>query len=246
MYFLVHRSVLIQRFQVQNYVLGPIFTLPLIPAVLWDFPHRRPRLWNLQLVIVGWGWPTGSIIDMKSCGYYTTQQHCGERDFQSSLLFAVALPTIALFALGQKRLYSAAGGLCWLVITVSTIVPVRHAYLRNVTNVLLFTAFLSFTHFKREVADRRMYTLRAELKVQFRAKQRAQISERKSNDSKRRFTSYIFHEVRVPLNTALLAVQNMEGSQPSLDQDGEEEFAALRGSLAMMSTVSSSSPPPRR
>ena len=44
--------------------------------------------------------------------------------------------------------------------------------------------------------------MRAELKVQYRAKQRAQINERKTMDAKKRFSSYIFHEVRVPLNTA--------------------------------------------
>jgi osomolarity two-component system sensor histidine kinase SLN1 len=47
-----------------------------------------------------------------------------------------------------------------------------------------------------------MYTLREQLKVQFRATQKAQVNERKASDSKRRLTSYVFHEVRVPLNTA--------------------------------------------
>jgi osomolarity two-component system sensor histidine kinase SLN1 len=32
--------------------------------------------------------------------------------------------------------------------------------------------------------------------------QKAQINERKAAESKRRLTSYVFHEVRVPLNTA--------------------------------------------
>lgn len=88
-----------------------------------------------------------------------------------------------------------------------------------VVNIILFQGFVLYTHYRREVADRRMYLMRAELKgrqartplrkpltrsfsVQFRAKQKAQINERKTMDSKRRFSSYIFHEVRVPLNTA--------------------------------------------
>lgn len=57
-------------------------------------------------------------------------------------------------------------------------------------------------------------------------------------DSKRRFSSYIFHEVRVPLNTALLAVQNIEGANGF--SDGSElgvEYTALQGSLSMMSQV---------
>ena len=50
--------------------------------------------------------------------------------------------------------------------------------------------------------ERRLYSLRDQLKVQFRATQKAQVNERKASDSKRRLTSYVFHEVRVPLNTA--------------------------------------------
>lgn len=47
-------------------------------------------------------------------------------------------------------------------------------------NVIIFHGFIIFTHYMREMSDRRMYTMRAELKTQFKAKQRAQISERKT------------------------------------------------------------------
>jgi osomolarity two-component system, sensor histidine kinase SLN1 len=85
-------------------------------------------------------------------------------------------------------------------------------------------------------AERRLYTLRDQLKIQFRATQKAQVNERKAADSKRRLTSYVFHEVRVPLNTALLAVQNMEASG-AVAKTQEIEFKALEGSLSMMSKV---------
>jgi osomolarity two-component system, sensor histidine kinase SLN1 len=62
------------------------------------------------------------------------------------------------------------------------------------------------------------------------------VNERKAADSKRRLTSYVFHEVRVPLNTALLAVQNMEASG-TVAKAQEIEFKALEGSLNMMSKV---------
>ncbi|THG98473.1 hypothetical protein EW026_g3718 [Hermanssonia centrifuga] len=85
-------------------------------------------------------------------------------------------------------------------------------------------------------AERRLYNLRDQLKIQFRATQKAQVNERKASDSKRRLTSYVFHEVRVPLNTALLAVQNMEASG-TVAKAQEIEFKALEGSLSMMSKV---------
>jgi signal transduction histidine kinase len=46
----------------------------------------------------------------------------------------------------------------------------------------------------------------------------------------------VFHEVRVPLNTALLAVQNME-AEGAIPKGQELEFTALTGSLSMMSKV---------
>ena len=57
-------------------------------------------------------------------------------------------------------------------------------------------------HGHHDQTERRLYSLRDQLKVQFRATQKAQVNERKASDSKRRLTSYVFHEVRVPLNTA--------------------------------------------
>ncbi|KAI5474272.1 histidine kinase, partial [Pseudohyphozyma bogoriensis] len=105
-------------------------------------------------------------------------------------------------------------------------------------NVAIFHGFVIYTHYRKDLADRRMYTMRSELKIQFKAKQKAQINERKTMDSKRRFSSYIFHEVRVPLNTALLAVQNLEGANVfDKNSDQAVEYAALQGSLEMMSQV---------
>lgn len=51
----------------------------------------------------------------------------------------------------------------------------------------------------------------------------------------------VFHEVRVPLNTALLAVQNLEGEHvfKGLHDDQEEMVHGLMGSLTMMEKVSS-------
>jgi len=51
----------------------------------------------------------------------------------------------------------------------------------------------------------------------------------------------VFHEVRVPLNTALLAVQNLEGENvfKGLDKDQGEMVHGLMGSLTMMEKVGS-------
>jgi signal transduction histidine kinase len=48
---------------------------------------------------------------------------------------------------------------------------------------------------------------------------------------------YVFHEVRVPLNTALLAAQNVRASLGAHARAYQIEFSALDGSLNQMSAV---------
>lgn len=67
--------------------------------------------------------------------------------------------------------------------------PVRPKYGRNAANVLIFEIFILYVHYVREVAERRLFTLRDQLKTQFKATQKAQVNERKTADSKRRLTS---------------------------------------------------------
>ena len=49
----------------------------------------------------------------------------------------------------------------------------------------------------------------------------------------------VFHEVRVPLNTALLSVQNLEGEElfDGYSGDQKEMVDGLTGSLSMMEKV---------
>ncbi|KAJ9114333.1 hypothetical protein QFC22_005785 [Naganishia vaughanmartiniae] len=71
------------------------------------------------------------------------------------------------------------------------------------------------------------------------ATQAAQVAERKANALSKRFVSYIFHEVRVPLNTALLALQNLQGEEVfgHCDHEQTEMVEGLHGSLTMMEKV---------
>lgn len=85
-----------------------------------------------------------------------------------------------------------------------------------------------------------MYTLRVQLKISYRAQQKAQIAEKKAANSKRRFVSYIFHEVRVPLNTAYLAFQNLQQSGGWLQRKDEDEMVevyALESSLQQVQRI---------
>ncbi|GAA5990830.1 hypothetical protein JCM10908_000037 [Rhodotorula pacifica] len=224
--------------KVQLYGLQPALTVPMIPMAAFDVPRKWGVAWQLYLFACIWIFAAANPIDMHYCGFYSATPNCGRKDFQATLFYAAAMPTIALFALGQKRIYTVVYALSWIALMAATVVTDRPRYIRNLITVIIFLCFIIFLHYLREMNDRRVYTMRAELKVSYRAKQRAQINERKQLDAKRRFSSYIFHEVRVPLNTALLAVQNLKGLEV-FDHNSEHavEYDALESSLQLMSQV---------
>lgn len=98
---------------------------------------------------------------------------------------------------------------------------------------------LAIHAYYRERSERQLFLLRQQLNAQFRSVQCAQAMERKAQQTTKRFVSYIFHEVRVPLNTALLAVQNLEGEGVFKDcaADDAEMVHGLNASLSLMEQV---------
>ncbi|SCV67792.1 BQ2448_5403 [Microbotryum intermedium] len=224
--------------KISFYGLQPFFIVPLVPMAALDVPRRRPWLWQAAVFCALWIYAANNVIDMYTCGFYTTRTRCGNKDFLGTMYYPSCQIVIGLFALGQKRLYAFIGAISWVVIVGATLLPHRVTFIRNVVNLLLFQGFILYLHYVRELADRRMYTLRAELKIQYQGKARAQQNERKQMDARRRFSSYIFHEVRVPLNTASLVVQQWK-ALGLIDPNSEAavEFQALDSSLTAMSQV---------
>lgn len=110
---------------------------------------------------------------------------------------------------------------------------------RNVILASVFHHILVWAAFFRERADRQLFTLRSQLKAQYRAVQAAQEMERRALESKRQFFSYIFHEVRVPLNTARLALANLhaEGAFLELQADQRDLILGLDSSMRLMEKV---------
>ncbi|KAI0073055.1 hypothetical protein K474DRAFT_1700572 [Panus rudis PR-1116 ss-1] len=224
--------------QIFYYAIAPSLTFPIVPMVLLDWPRDKSTIYQIFLACSTWQWGLYQLIFIYGCGRYGGVSHwdCGSKDFLLLFFYTSALQTIAIFGLKLHRFPAMVGAIIWLVLACVFIVPNRTGWVRNVINFVFFQGFLLYVHYMRESAERRLYTLRDQLKVQFRATQKAQVNERKAADSKRRLTSYVFHEVRVPLNTALLAVQNMEASG-TVAKEQEIEFKALEGSLSMMSKV---------
>ncbi|TFK71678.1 hypothetical protein BDN72DRAFT_895509 [Pluteus cervinus] len=214
---------------------APAFSLPIGLMVLYDWPRDRMFLYQLVLIISVWIWPFYQILFMFLCGFYPGQPslwQCGMRDFLGASYYTTALQTIALFGLKLNRFPAAIGATTFFVFTCIAMIPFRLQWTRTMINFAIYHIFLLYVHYIRESSERRLFTLRDQLKVQYRATQKAQINERQAAESKRRLTSL----VRVPLNTALLAVQNMAASG-TVAKEQEIEFNALEGSLSMMSKV---------
>ncbi|KAL5476820.1 hypothetical protein ACEPAI_3006 [Sanghuangporus weigelae] len=223
------------------YGIGPLISIPIPFLVIFDYPFKGSKkqiAFQIYISICVWAWSIYTTVFMYVCDFYQKRgpSHCGSRDFVGVLFFSVALPPIAMYGLRQTRIANVIGFSIFFIISCALLLPEHSAYARNVIDALLFHIFLLYIHNKREKTERRNFSLRDQLKAQFRAAQKAQINERRANDSKRRLTSYVFHEVRVPLNTALLAVQNLEATE-EIQQSKEIEWKALTGSLSMMSKV---------
>ncbi|KDQ11343.1 hypothetical protein BOTBODRAFT_35428 [Botryobasidium botryosum FD-172 SS1] len=224
--------------KIYYYGVGALLSVPVPVMIFYDLPLVHPRMYQRFITCSIWSWAIYNVIFIKTCGYYGGPAYfsCGDKDFLGLLYYATSLPAIGLFALKMNRFHALFGGFIFVCLICGLIVPQKPSWLRNVVNVVVFHPFLAYVNYMREVGERRLYTLRDQLKVQYRATQQAQVSERKAADSKRRLTSYIFHEVRIPLNTALLAVQNMQAAD-TVDREADIEFTALEGSLSMMSKV---------
>ncbi|KAH7335379.1 hypothetical protein B0J17DRAFT_669914 [Rhizoctonia solani] len=220
------------------YGIAPAITVPGPVFILFDVYRRAPWFYQLWITSQTYMWALYNLLFIHLCGFYGQHSYwsCGNRDFMAIFYFAIGLPVLALFGMHQHRLPATLAAVIILVLMGVLIIPWRTSWSRNLINFVIFQVFLLYLHFMYETAERRLHKLRDQLKTQYKATQKAQVSERKAADSKRRLTSYIFHEVRVPLNTALLATQNMAAAM-TLTKEHDVEFNALEGSLSMMSKV---------
>ncbi|KAJ4475940.1 hypothetical protein C8J55DRAFT_122199 [Lentinula edodes] len=222
-----------------NAGIAPAFTVPIFVMIMYNWPRDHRVLYQFFVVFSLWMWPFDLIITMRLCGFYDSSISvisCNGKDFINILFYATAMQAIGLFGLRLDRLPAAIAAAAWFVLSCTLIIPDHTVWWRSVTNFAIFHVFLIWVHERRESSERRLYAMKVQVKIQYKALQRAQEAERRTSESKHRLTSYVFHEVRVPLNSALLAAQSMEASG-TISKALEVEFDALMGSLTMMSQV---------
>ncbi|KAL0953952.1 hypothetical protein HGRIS_005113 [Hohenbuehelia grisea] len=241
------------------YAVLPVLSLPVGIMVMYDWPRDRPIFYQLFLTLSIWCWAFYFVAFMYLCGYYkfpdlrtTTGWHfsCGTKDFIGIFYYTSALQTIGLFGLKLNRFPAAVGATSFFIFSCAALIPDRLPWARSMINFAIFHIFLIYVHYMRESSERRLFTLRDQLKIQFKATQKAQVNERKAADSKRRLTSSECPSIQLVSNLGwftcrfvsftpfvpVLAVQNMAASG-TVAKEQEIEFKALEGSLSMMSKV---------
>ncbi|KAK6967123.1 hypothetical protein R3P38DRAFT_3149751 [Favolaschia claudopus] len=196
--------------------ISPFLSLPMLFMCAYNWPYDRPFFFQTWLCVLTWSWPIYDTIYAVLCGYYA-------KDFMATFYYTSAL---------QARLPATIGALAFLILTCAAIVPLRSDYIHNVFNFLIFEFVLLYMHSQKEMSSRKLFWLRMQLKVQYQRTRKAQVAERQAADSKRRLTSYVFHDKHY---VRCLRVQNM-AARP-IAKDHEVEFSALEGSLSMMSKV---------
>ncbi|KAJ3170055.1 HisKA [Geranomyces variabilis] len=117
---------------------------------------------------------------------------------------------------------------------------------RNTTSTWQTTAYmtgfyvwLTLLSYWFETVDREKHLLRRALILQVDATLRAQSGEVREAASKRHFVSYIFHELRVPMNTFGIGLGNLEeeGLFAHYDPAQQAVLDAIKSSFGMMESV---------
>ncbi|KAK7029538.1 hypothetical protein VNI00_014415 [Paramarasmius palmivorus] len=187
-----------------------LFTAPLPFLVAFDFPLRHPKFFQVWFAVAVWWCGVTEIIQIKLCNFFGAggRRNCDGKDFLAMLYYITAVPALMLFLMSH-RFPTVIMMVLVLILIGVLIMPDQAIFARNMVSYALFSIFLLGLHHNKEMADRRLYLLNSQLKVAYKAQQKAQMAQSKASQAKRRFASYIFHEVRVPLNNAAIAFNNL-------------------------------------
>ncbi|KZT58102.1 hypothetical protein CALCODRAFT_468890 [Calocera cornea HHB12733] len=239
LYLILNRDVGSQPYERITYY-GPftVFTVPVPFLIAFDAPRKWPIPFQVWFACATWYCGMTEVIQMKQCGFFTDNM-CNRKDFLAMMSYNMGLPALALF-ICATRLFTAIAQAVSFILMCALLLPQQGIFARNVVTYGLFCIFIQYLSYSMETRNRQTYILNSQLKLAYRSQQKAQIAESHANNSKRRFVSYIFHEVRVPLNTAALAFQNLKSAEAFKEDEAdthETEIHALEASLSMMQQV---------
>ncbi|KAF8176577.1 hypothetical protein K438DRAFT_1607252 [Mycena galopus ATCC 62051] len=215
-----------------------LVTIPTPFMIALDMPRRFPVTFQIWFCVAVWYCPFVEVIQTRQCHFFIPAENkCFGKDFLAMYYYATGLPALMMFVI-SKRLYNFIAQIIFFILLITLVIPVQGIFARNVVTFVVFSVFIQGLHYMMENSKRKMFLLAIQLKAAFRAKHKAKLAESKASFTKRRFANYIFHEVRVPLNNAVLAFQLLQsGNAFKEDYAKSTEIYALEQGLKMMKTV---------
>ncbi|KAJ3037368.1 hypothetical protein HDV00_001734 [Rhizophlyctis rosea] len=227
--------------------------LPITIGMLWiSFDGTPPDgLWKLFILVVNaFLFAYANVYAIFDCAVrhvggmgrnecYETMN--GSATLTSFLFYGLLGPLVMLFIYRLNRF-------CYLIFSllllsmylylISGVPSIGQPYTFGLFMIGFFLLCTLLSYWQERV-ERDNFKLRTALKAQVEATRVAQGGEIREAASKRRFVSYIFHEIRVPFNTAVLGFHNMDGDGVFANLNGGQQqvLEAIKSSFGMMESV---------
>ncbi|KAI9104588.1 hypothetical protein DFS34DRAFT_589721 [Phlyctochytrium arcticum] len=213
-----------------------------LPFLSW---RRKPFpgwLYHPVVAINGWAWSFIVVTRSLACRTGSRDPRLCRNFTQFTSAFVLYGTIGPLFMLTIYRLNRAVFlGFMTVFMTCNIIISsntIRTTW-QTLVYIFGFYIWVSLMSYWAERVDRDNFYLRQELKDQIEATRQAKGGEIREAASKKRFISYIFHELRVPFNTAVLGLHNLEdeGAFTNLESGQISVLEAIKSSFSMMETV---------
>jgi osomolarity two-component system sensor histidine kinase SLN1 len=166
----------------------------------------------------------------------------------------LALPTIALFGMGQLRLMAIIPAIAEVVVIGVLLIPRRPStcmflsrkplnppcpvWGRYLVEHAAFQAILLYMHWRKEITERVLFDNNRQLRITVRDYSILAANQQRTEAARARSTGYIFHEVRQPLSAAFMAWQNLAAANIfGPDHEHRLEWETLQTKLAAMSKL---------
>ena len=166
----------------------------------------------------------------------------------------LALPTIALFGMGQIRLMAIIPAIMEIIVIGVFFIPPKPSrcqflprkrfnppcpvWGRYIIEHATFQAILLYMHWRKEITERILFDNNRRLRKAIRDLSTLTANQQRTEAARARTTGYIFHEVRQPLSAAFLAWQNLAAANMiGPDHEHRLEWETLQTKLATMSKL---------
>ncbi|KAH8828096.1 hypothetical protein DL96DRAFT_1601700 [Flagelloscypha sp. PMI_526] len=212
--------------------------------VMFDVPVHPSFMirifFQVWFCMLSWFWGISMVVDSYKCGFFVSdaEDRCGGKNFLAMIFYLTALPAVSMLSI-SRRLYNVIAQVLSVVLMSILIVPHSKYFFRNVIVIGFFYLFVQWLSYQMEMSRRRIFLLQHRVRKAFKALHKAQAKADKAAKERDQFSSYIFHEVRVPLNNVFISVQLLK-SEHSLDGANPETqalFDGLEGALQTMGQI---------